>query len=48
MTGKPNPHIDEILIEAYNKAQAILVLFTPDDEARLKPEFHPYLNMGYS
>lgn len=39
MTGKPNPHIDEILIEAYNNAQAILVLFTPDDEARLKPEF---------
>jgi len=39
MTGKPNPHIDEILIEAYNNAQAILVLFTPDDEARLKTEF---------
>ncbi|KKL92525.1 hypothetical protein LCGC14_1883830 [marine sediment metagenome] len=39
MTGKPNPHIDEILIEAYNNAQAILVLFTPDDEARLKLEF---------
>ncbi|KKM01588.1 hypothetical protein LCGC14_1792920 [marine sediment metagenome] len=39
MTGKPNPHIDEILIEAYNNAQAILVLFTPDDEAKLKPEF---------
>ncbi|MFX1237352.1 MAG: TIR domain-containing protein [Promethearchaeota archaeon] len=40
MAGKPNPHIDEILIEAYNNAQAILVMFTPDDEARLKKEYH--------
>ncbi|TKJ18076.1 MAG: hypothetical protein CEE43_18870 [Promethearchaeota archaeon Loki_b32] len=39
MTGKPNPHIDEILIEAYNNVQAILVIFTPDDEVRLKLEF---------
>lgn len=39
MTGTPNPHIDEILFEAFNNAQAILVLFTPDDEAKLKLEF---------
>jgi len=39
MTGKPNPHIDEILIEALNNAHAILVIFTPDDLAKLNPQF---------
>ncbi len=39
MTGKPNPHIDEILIEAFNNAQAILIIFTPDDLAKLNPRF---------
>jgi len=47
MTGKPNPHIDEILIEAFNSAQAILIIFTPDDLVKLNPHFqkendHPY------
>lgn len=40
MTGKPNPHIDEILIKAFDNAQSILVIFTPDDLAKLKPHFH--------
>lgn len=39
MTGKPNPHIDEILIEALNNAHAILIMFTPDDIAKLNPQF---------
>ncbi len=39
MTGKPNPHIDEILTEAFNNAQAILVIFTPDDLTKLHPQF---------
>ena len=39
MTRKPNPHIDEILIEAFNNAQAILIVFTPDDLAKLNPRF---------
>lgn len=39
MTGKPNPHIDDILIEAFNNAQAILVIFTPDDSAKLNSQF---------
>ena len=39
MTGKPNPHIDEILTEAFNNAQAILIIFTPDDLAKLNPRF---------
>ncbi len=40
MTGKPNPHIDEILTAAFNNAQAILVIFTPDDLTKLDPRFH--------
>lgn len=47
MTSKPNPYIYEILFEAYNNAQAILVLFTPDDEARLKPEFQKEDDLDY-
>ena len=35
-TGKPNPYIGEILDAAFSRAHAVLVLFTPDDDARLK------------
>lgn len=35
-TGKPSPHIWEILEKAFSTAHAILVLFTPDDEAYLR------------
>ena len=35
-TGKTNPYIGEILDAAFSRAHAVLVLFTPDDEARLK------------
>ena len=35
-TGKPMPYIGEILAAAFSKAYAIVVLLTPDDEARLK------------
>ena len=38
-TGRPSPYIGEILEVAFSRAQAVLVLFTPDDEARLKEEF---------
>ena len=34
-TGKPGPYIREIVEAAFSTAQAIVVLFTPDDEARL-------------
>ena len=40
MTGKPNPYIGEILETAFSKAQAILVIFTPDDLVKLNPRFH--------
>ena len=35
-TGKPSPYIGEILDAAFSRAHAIVVLFTPDDEARLR------------
>ena len=38
-TGKPSPYIGEILDAAFSKAHAFVVLFTPDDEARLRQEF---------
>ncbi len=38
MTGKPAPYIGEILSAAFANAVAVLVLFTGDDEARLRPE----------
>jgi len=35
-TGRPSPHIGEVLKAAFERAQAVLVLMTPDDEARLR------------
>jgi len=37
-TENPAPHINEILKVGFRIAQAAIVLFTPDDEARLKAE----------
>lgn len=39
-TRRPNPYVGEILTAAFSRAQATLVLMTPDDEARLREEFH--------
>jgi predicted nucleotide-binding protein len=39
LTGKAMPHISEILAAAFQDAQAVIVLLTPDDEGRLRPEF---------
>ena len=36
LTNKPTPYISEILDAAFAQAHAIVVLFTPDDEARLR------------
>ena len=38
-TGKPSPYIGEILDAAFSRAHAVVVLFTPDDEARLREQF---------
>jgi predicted nucleotide-binding protein len=39
LTGKPLPYVGDILEAAFQHAQAVVVLLTPDDEARLRPEF---------
>ena len=39
-TGKPTPYIGDILDAAFSNAQAIVVLLSPDDEARLRELFH--------
>ena len=38
-TGKTSPYIGEILDAAFSRAHAVVVLFTPDDEARLRESF---------
>jgi predicted nucleotide-binding protein len=40
LTGKTSPYTGEIVDTAFAVAQAVVVLFTPDDEARLNPELH--------
>jgi predicted nucleotide-binding protein len=38
-TGKAMPYIGEVLDVAFSKAQAVVVLMTPDDEARLREQY---------
>ena len=38
-TGRASPYIGEILGAAFSRAHAVLVLLTPDDEARLREPF---------
>ena len=38
-TGKPLPYIGDILDAAFSQAHAVVVLLTPDDEARLREPF---------
>ena len=37
--GQPTPYIGDILDAAFSRAHAVVVLFTPDDEAYLRPQF---------
>ena len=39
LTGKGSPYIGEVIDAGFEHAQAIVVLLTPDDEAKLKGEF---------
>jgi predicted nucleotide-binding protein len=39
-TRKGSPYIGEVLNFAFDRAQAVIVLFTPDDEARLREVYH--------
>jgi len=38
LTGTGSPYIGDVLESAFNHAQAIVVLLSPDDEVRLSPE----------
>ena len=38
-TGTANPSVQQIVDALFGKASAVVVLLTPDDEARLRPEF---------
>jgi predicted nucleotide-binding protein len=40
LTNEPSPYVGTILEAAFRTAAAIVVLLTPDDEARLKPSLH--------
>ena len=46
-TGKPSPYIGEILETAFSRAHAVVVLFTPDDEARLRESFWTNNELSY-
>ena len=39
LTGKASPYVSEILDAAFREAVAVVVLLSPDDEAKLKSEF---------
>lgn len=39
LTKKPNPYIGEVIDAGFQNARAIVVLLTPDDEAKLKDKF---------
>jgi predicted nucleotide-binding protein len=39
LTRKPSPYVGEILDAIFREAVAVIVLLTPDDEAKLKDEF---------
>jgi predicted nucleotide-binding protein len=39
LTKKPNPYIGEVIDAGFEHAQAIVVLLTPDDEAKLRDKF---------
>ena len=39
LTGKASPYVSEILDAAFREAVAVVVLLSPDDEAKLKAEF---------
>jgi predicted nucleotide-binding protein len=47
LTGKAAPYIGEVLDAAFRNAQAVIVLLSPDDEARLRPEFQNANDLPY-
>jgi predicted nucleotide-binding protein len=47
LTRKAAPYIGDILDAAFKEAAAVVVLLTPDDEARLRTEFRKLKDPGY-
>ncbi|HYX72246.1 MAG TPA: nucleotide-binding protein, partial [Nitrososphaera sp.] len=47
LTGKAAPYIGDILDAAFSEAQAVVVLMTPDDEARLREPYRSANDPGY-
>lgn len=46
-TGKGTPFVGEILEHAFQRARAVVVLMTPDDEAQLREQFRGDKEPGY-
>lgn len=47
MTGEPTPYVGTILETAFREAAALVVLLTPDDEARLRKKYRKPRAAGY-
>jgi len=47
MTGEPTPYVGTILDTAFREAAAVVVLLTPDDEARLRKAYRKRRDPGY-
>lgn len=47
LTGKPMPYVGQILEVAFQHAQAVVVLLTPDDEARLRDDLQRPTDPSY-
>lgn len=47
LTRKPSPYVGEILDAVFREAVAVIVLLTPDDEAKLKDEFLKSHNLKF-
>jgi predicted nucleotide-binding protein len=39
-TGRPTPYVGEVLDAAFGRAQTVVILMTPDDQAHLREAFH--------
>lgn len=46
-TGSGAPYVGQVLNAAFKMAAAVVVLLTPDDEGRLRPEYHEINDPSY-
>jgi len=47
LTKKGAPYVGEVLTAAFDQAAAVVVLLTPDDEAKLKKKYHKASDPAY-